>query len=94
MGVQELDSQAARTDTGVVLLSVDRETLRADYRGHSVLLPVDRGIGSYGIYLPRVPAWDDGEPIPAEDLAVLKDAVVEVLRYWGTGTEFITLSGA
>ncbi|GIE34198.1 hypothetical protein Ait01nite_072430 [Actinoplanes italicus] len=94
MGVQELDSQAARTDTGVVLLSVDRETMRAEYRGRNVILPVDRGIGSHGIYLPRVPAWDDGEPIPAEDLAVIKDAVVEVLRHWGTDTEFITLGGA
>lgn len=94
MGVKELDSQAARTDTGVVLLSVDRETLRAEYRGRSVLLPVDRGVGSHGIYLPRVPAWDDGEPIPGEELAVIKDGVVEILRYWGTDTEFITLKGA
>ncbi|GGN34096.1 hypothetical protein FHR83_006071 [Actinoplanes campanulatus] len=91
MGVEEIRSQAARTDTGVVLRSVDRETLRADYRGHSMVLPVDRGIGSYGVYLPRVPVWDDGEPIAADDLAVIRAAVVEVLEHWGTLTEFITL---
>ncbi|MEU4618458.1 hypothetical protein AB0G04_00570 [Actinoplanes sp. NPDC023801] len=94
MSVHEIRSQAARTDTGVVLRSVDRETLRADYRGRSMVLPVDRGIGSHGVYLPRIPVWDDGEPIPAEDLAVIKDGVAEVLLYWGTDTEFITLSGA
>jgi hypothetical protein len=91
MGVENIRSQAARTDTGVVLRSVDRETLRADYRGRSMILPVDRGIGSHGIYLPAIPAWEDGEPIPAADLTVIKDAVVEVLRYWGSETEFITL---
>jgi hypothetical protein len=94
MGVQAIRSQAARTDSGVVLRSVDRETLAADYRGHTIVLPVDRGIGSYGVYLPRVPVWDDGEPVPDGDLVVIKEAVVDVLRYWGTGTEFITLAGA
>ena len=92
MGVEEIHSQEARTDPGVVLRCVDRETLRADYQGRSVVLPVDRGVGSHGIYLPVVPSWDDGEPIPAADLAVIKDAVVEVLRHWGSETEFITLS--
>ena len=94
MGVHEIASQAARTDTGVTVRSVDRETLRADYRDHSVLLPVDRGVGSYGVYLPKAPAWDDGEPIPPDDLTVIKEAVVEVLRHWGTGTEFIVLNAS
>lgn len=92
MSVEEIQSQAARTDTGVVLRSVDRETLRADYLGRSVVLPVDRGVGSHGIYLPVAPRWDDGEPIRAVDLAVIKAAVIEVLRHWGSETEFITLS--
>ncbi|MFC4067109.1 hypothetical protein [Actinoplanes subglobosus] len=94
MGVEDIRSQEARTDTGVVLRSVDRETLRADYRGRSIVLPVDRGAGSHGIYLPAVPAWDDGEPVEAADLSVVKEAVVEVLRHWGADTEFITLRRA
>ena len=93
MGVQELGSQSARTDTGVTLAGVDRETLRASYRGRRMLLAVEDG-RSYGVYLPRVPTWDDGDPVGPEDLAVIKDAVVEVLRFWGFGTEFITLRGA
>lgn len=93
MGIQELGSQSAQTDTGVVLRSVDRETLRADYRDRSMLLAVDGGPVSYGIYLPRVPTWDNGDPIATGDLAVIKEAVVEVLRHWGFATEFVTLSG-
>ena len=91
MGVHEIDSQAARTDTGVVVEGVDRETLRAGYRNRSMPLSVDNGLRSYGIYLPKVPAWDDGEPVSAADLAVIKAAVVEVLRHWGFSTEFIML---
>ncbi|MDI6105002.1 hypothetical protein QLQ12_41100 [Actinoplanes sp. NEAU-A12] len=93
MGIQELGSQSARTDTGVVLRSVDRETLRADFRDRSMLVAVDGGLTSYGVYLPRVPTWDDGDPVPEEDLAVIKEAVVEILRHWGFATEFITLNG-
>ncbi|MEV0901222.1 hypothetical protein [Actinoplanes sp. NPDC049802] len=93
MGVHDIASQAARTDTGVIVRNVDRETMRADYRGRSMILPVDRGVGSDGVYLPRAPVWDDGEPIDPEDLAVIKDAVVEILRHWGAETEFITLPG-
>jgi hypothetical protein len=92
MGIQELGSQSAQTDTGVVLRSVDRENLRADYRDRSMLLAVDGAPASYGVYLPRVPTWDNGEPIPEDELAVIKEAVVEVLRHWGFTTEFITLN--
>jgi hypothetical protein len=94
MGVQELSSQSARTDTGVTLAGVDRETLRASYQGRSMLLAVEDGLNSYGVYLPRVPTWNDGDPVAEEDLTVIKDAVVEILRYWGFGTEFITLRRA
>ena len=93
MGIQELGSQSAQTDTGVVLRSVDRETLRADFRDGSMLLAIDGGPVSYGVYLPRVPTWDNGDPVVEEDLAVIKEAVAEVLRHWGFTTEFITLSG-
>ncbi|WP_430781297.1 hypothetical protein [Actinoplanes sp. G11-F43] len=91
MGVHELGSQSARTDTGVVVRSVDRETLRTEYRGRSMPLPVDQGLGSLGVYLPRTPLWDDGQPVAAEDLVVVREAVTEVLRHWGFDTEFLEL---
>ncbi|HWS32876.1 MAG TPA: hypothetical protein VN408_09050 [Actinoplanes sp.] len=91
MGVHELGSQSARTDTGVVVYSVDRETLRTEYRGRSMPLPVDQGLGSIGVYLPQTPLWDDGEPVAPDDLTVLRTAVADVLRYWGFDTEFVTL---
>lgn len=91
MGVRALGSQSAQTGTGVVVRSVDRETLRADYRGRSLPLPVDRGLRSLGVYLPQTPIWDDGEPIATDDLNVIRVAVVDVLRYWGFDAEFVTL---
>ncbi|GAA4933269.1 hypothetical protein [Actinoplanes utahensis] len=94
MGVHQIKSQSARTDTGVTLSSVDRETMRADYRGRRMIVPVDRGLRSYGVYLGRVPVWDDGEPITAEDLAVVKNGMAEVLRHWGKDTEFVVPDGA
>lgn len=93
MGVRALDSQSARTGTGVVVRSVDRETLRADYRGRSMALPVDQGLRSIGVYLFRTPRWDGGEPLSVDDLAVIREAVVDVLRFWGFATEFLELSG-
>jgi hypothetical protein len=92
MAVHEIQSQSARTDTGVTLRSVDRENMRAEYRGRGILLGVERGVGTDVVYLPKTPAWEDGEPIAAADLTVVKDGVVEILRYWGSATEFYTLS--
>ncbi|SDT75367.1 hypothetical protein [Actinoplanes derwentensis] len=93
MGVHELGSQSARTDTGAVVRSAGRETLRIDYRGRTMPVPVDQGLGSLGVYLPRAPRWEDGEPVAVDDLAVVREAVVEVLRFWGFDTEFLELDG-
>ncbi|MDR6324802.1 hypothetical protein [Actinoplanes couchii] len=73
--------------------SVDRENLRADYRGRTMPVPVDQGLGSIGVYLHRTPLWDDGEPVAADDLTVIREAVVDVLRFWGFDTEFVELGG-
>ena len=59
MSVHELRSQAARTDTGVVLSTVDRDTMRVEYAGHVMHVPVERGTEGYGFYLPAIPTWDD-----------------------------------
>ncbi|GLY05233.1 MULTISPECIES: hypothetical protein [Actinoplanes] len=91
MGVHDIRSQAARTDTGVTLRSVDRETMRVEYAGHGMTLPVDRGMESCGFYLTATPHWDDGSAVPSEDLAVVKEAIVEIQRHWGFRADFLTL---
>lgn len=91
MGIERIASQAARTDTGVLLRSVDRETMRAEYRGHTLTLPVGRGLRSYGVYLSPTPRWDDGALIPADELATVKAGIAEILHHWKSATELLTL---
>ncbi|MEV6306285.1 hypothetical protein AB0M02_43225 [Actinoplanes sp. NPDC051861] len=91
MGVQDLDSQAARTDTGVLLQSLDRETMRLEFAGHTMNLPVERGLLSYGFYLPLSPQWSDGAPISPNDLTVIKQAIVEIQKHWGFHVDFLVL---
>ncbi len=93
MGVEALGSQSARTSTGVVVSGAGRENLRADYRGRSMLVPIDQGLRSFGVYFSRTPLWDDGEPVPVDDLTVIREALADVLRYWGFATEFLELGG-
>jgi len=93
MAIERIASQAARTDTGVLLRSVDRETMRAEYRGRTLTLPVDHGLRSCGVYLSPTPHWDDGTPLLAEDLTTVKAGIVEILHHWKTATEFLTLRG-
>ncbi|BBH65120.1 hypothetical protein ACTI_18050 [Actinoplanes sp. OR16] len=91
MAVHDIRSQVARTDSGVVLKSVDRETMLVSFRGHSMHLPVDRGMVSYGFYLSPAPTWDDDSAVSAPDLAVVKQAIVEIQRHWGFGVDFHVL---
>jgi hypothetical protein len=89
VAVEEIRSQAARTDTGVMLRTVDRETMLVEFGGHVMHVPVDRGLGSYGFYLPAVPVWDDSVEVSEGDLAVVKAAIVEIQRHWGFGVDFL-----
>ncbi|WP_229067766.1 hypothetical protein [Actinoplanes sp. DH11] len=91
MAVHDIRSQAARTDTGVLLRTVDRETMRVEYEGHVMHVPVDRGLHAYGFYLPPSPTWDDSSSISAGDLTVVKAAIVEIQRHWGFGVDFHVL---
>ncbi|MEU4691746.1 hypothetical protein [Actinoplanes sp. NPDC023714] len=91
MAVHEIRSQAARTDSGVLLRTVDRETMLVEFRGHAMHLPVDRGLHSYGFYLPPAPMWDDESAVSAGDLVVVKEAIVEIQRHWGFGVDFHVL---
>ncbi|MEU8237313.1 hypothetical protein AB0C07_03605 [Actinoplanes missouriensis] len=91
MAVHEIRSQAARTDSGVLLRTVDRETMRVEFRGRVMHVPVDRGLGSYGFYLPVAPTWDDETAVSSEDLELVKAAIVEIQRHWGFGVDFHVL---
>ncbi|MBB2945700.1 hypothetical protein FB565_005458 [Actinoplanes lutulentus] len=91
MAVHEVRSQAARTDSGVLLLGVDRETMRVEFAGHVLHVAVDRGLSSYGFYLPAEPVWDDSVALSAQELAVVKDAIVEIQRFWGFAVDFHVL---
>ena len=91
MAVHDIRSQVARTDSGVVLKTVDRETMLVEFGGHAMHLPVDRGLVSYGFYLTAVPVWDDSLPVSTGDLTVVKAAIVEIQRHWGFGVDFHVL---
>jgi hypothetical protein len=91
MGVRELRSQEAQHDSGVILRSVDRDTMQVDYQGRRLNLPVDRAPGDYAFYLPTDPRWDDGSPIPAETIDLIKNAITEIEHHWGSTVEFHTL---
>ena len=88
MAVRELRSQEAQNDAGVILRSVDRETMQLEYQGRTLNVGVDRAPNNYG-QLPATPAWNDGTPVDQGTLALLKDAIVEILRHWKTRVEFL-----
>jgi len=91
MGVRELRSQEAQHDSGVILRSVDRETMQVEYQGRTLDLDVDRAPGDYAFYLPAAPTWDDGSPIPADTIDLIKNAITEIERFWGANVEFHTV---
>ncbi|MFI5841164.1 hypothetical protein ACIA8K_15825 [Catenuloplanes sp. NPDC051500] len=89
MTVQRLGNQSARNDAGVTVSSRDRATMRVDYHDSTLVVPVDRGSGSYGFYIPAMPVWTDGTVVPPDVLAVLKSGIVEVMAYWNIRVEFL-----
>ena len=89
MAVRELRSQEAQNDAGVILRSVNRETMQLEYQGRTLNIGVDRAPNDYGVYLPADPVWSDGTPIDLGTLALLRDAIVEILRHWNTRVEFL-----
>ena len=89
MAVRELRSQEAQNDAGVILRSVNRETMQLEYQGRTLNIGVDRAPNDYGVYLPANPVWSDGTPIDQGTLAQLRDAIVEIMRYWNTRVEFL-----
>ncbi|MFC7530401.1 hypothetical protein [Actinoplanes sp. GCM10030250] len=91
MGVENIRSQAARTDNGVVLRNVDRETMRVEYGGRVMDVQVERGVERSGIYLPPSPTWNDGEVVEEETLVLIKGAIVEIQEYWGFAADFLVL---
>jgi hypothetical protein len=91
VGVHEIRSQEAQNDAGVILRSIDRETMQVEYQGRRLNLPVDRAPGDYAFYLPADPRWDDGTRISADSLDLVKTAITEIERHWGAKVEFLTI---
>jgi hypothetical protein len=89
MAVHNLRSQEARNDAGVILRSVDRETMQLEYQGRTLNVGVDRAPGNYGVYLPAAPLWTDGEPVDAHTAVILQDAIREILGHWGIRAELL-----
>jgi hypothetical protein len=89
MAVRDLRSQEAQNDTGVILRSIDRETMQLEHRGRTLNVGVDRAPGSYGVYLPAQPTWNDGTPVDDAERAVLSTAITEILGHWNIRAEFM-----
>jgi hypothetical protein len=89
MTVRDLRSQEAQNDAGVILRSVDRETMQLELDGRTLNFGVDRAPGSYGVYLPARPLWNDGTPVTPAELSLLRAAIVEILAHWETEAEFV-----
>ncbi|WP_328468030.1 hypothetical protein OHA21_50655 [Actinoplanes sp. NBC_00393] len=83
MNIEILNDQAARNDRGVLLRSIDRETIRVEYEGRTLDLSVDRAPDSYGFHLPSSPVWSDGGTIPDATMELIMDSVVEIHRHQG-----------
>ena len=75
MAVRELRSQEAQNDAGVILRSVNRETMQLEYQGRTLDFAVDRAPNDYGVYLPPDPTWNDGTPIDQGTRTLLKDGI-------------------
>ncbi|WP_328468028.1 hypothetical protein OHA21_50650 [Actinoplanes sp. NBC_00393] len=88
MAVEELNSQESRNDRGVLLRSVDRETMQVEYQGRTLDLDVDRAPGSYGFYLPSDPFWNDGTSISEETMSLIKDSIREIRGHKGVEVMF------
>jgi hypothetical protein len=87
--VERLGNQSARNDAGVTLSSRDRDTMRVDYDGCTLIVPVDRAPGSYGVYLAPIPNWTDGTVVPPDVLVVLRAGIVEIMAFWNIRAEFL-----
>jgi hypothetical protein len=79
----------AENDAGVIMRSVGREAMQLEYRGRRLKVDVDRAPGNYGVYLPHDPRWEDGVPVEADLLPILRAAIVEIFDHWGIRVEFI-----
>lgn len=89
MAVRDLRSQEAENDADVIVRSLDRQTMQAEYQGRTLDFAVDRALGVYAIHLPTAPVWNDGTPVSDRARALVKDAITEILRHWNTRAEFL-----
>lgn len=89
MTVRALQSQEAQhVESGAVLGSAGRDAMTLERDGHTMTIPVDRGVGQMLITLPAVPRWDDGESLPPDLAEHLEPIITEIARFWKQEPEF------
>jgi hypothetical protein len=88
MSVRELRSQEAEHDSGIILRGLDRYTMQLEHRGRKLSLGVDRAPGRVLFYVPKAPAWNDGNLIGEDELELLQRVVTEIEAFWGTSADF------
>jgi hypothetical protein len=88
VSVRKIYNQEAQHDSGMILRSIDRETMQVEYQGQTLTLGVDRGLRGELFYLPATLRWDDGTPIPPETAELIKPAITEIENFWNRTPEF------
>jgi hypothetical protein len=91
VSVRKIYNQEAQHDSGMILRSIDHETMQVEHQGHTLTLDVDRGLKGELFYLPAALHWDDGAPIPSEIAELIKPAITEIENFWNRTLEFRTL---
>jgi hypothetical protein len=93
VAVHELRSQEAQHNTGAILRSHGREAVQFELDGRTMTIEVDRGIGADMFYLPTLLKCDDGTPLDAGTVAMLRPVITEIEQFWGATAQFRTLEG-
>jgi hypothetical protein len=94
MTVRALQSQEAQhVESEVVLGSAGRDAVTLELDGRVMTITVERGLHAMLFYLPQVPRWDSGEPVPVELAAQLQPIIAEISRFWKQEPEFRTVDG-
>ena len=89
MTVRELHIQEAQhVETGAIFRTHGRFAMQFERGGRIITIPTEHGVGNNTLYIPTSPCWDDGEPLDAETLAILRPVITEIERSWNVEPDF------
>ncbi|BCY07063.1 hypothetical protein [Actinoplanes sp. L3-i22] len=90
MTVRKLRPQwALHVESGVTLGGAGRDAMEVELDGHTLNLPVQRGLNELWFYIPTQLRWDDnGELLPPEIADNLQAIITEIAEFWGAESEF------